>query len=96
MNEQLFDHIDILPENYPIPDGSINQALIKQHCVEYNIEIEANGNVDFQLLGLERNGHIGFNEPVGFIRSVPILAIATSVIQLIKESNEKYIINTTH
>lgn len=69
MNEQLFDHIDILPENCRIPDGSISQSLIKQHCEEYDKEIEAMGGIDFQLLGSGRNGHIGFNEPGSHINS---------------------------
>lgn len=38
-----------------------------RHCEEYERRIEAAGDIDLQLLGLGRTGHIGFNER-GFVR----------------------------
>ena len=70
MRENLFDHIDILPENYHVPDGTIPLNSLKQYCEEYDRKIEALGGIDFQLLGIGRNGHIGFNEPGSNINSV--------------------------
>ncbi|TMN46165.1 glucosamine-6-phosphate deaminase, partial [Pseudoalteromonas piscicida] len=32
-------------------------------CQEYEARILAAGGIDIQLLGIGRNGHIGFNEP---------------------------------
>ena len=63
MKEQLFDHIDIPKENYNIPDGTLPVEKIKEYCHEYEKKIESLGGLDFQLLGIGRNGHIGFNEP---------------------------------
>ncbi|MEO6228954.1 MAG: glucosamine-6-phosphate deaminase [Ferruginibacter sp.] len=63
MNENLFDHIDIDKENCFIPNGSTPQELVKMHCEDYEKKIASFGGIDFQLLGVGRNGHIGFNEP---------------------------------
>ncbi len=70
MEENLFDHIDIKRENCFIPHGNVPQELIKQQCENYEKKIESFGGIDFQLLGIGRNGHIGFNEPGSHISSV--------------------------
>ena len=59
MNEQLFDHIDIDPANTHVPSGFADAAM----AAGYDEEIQAAGGIDLQLLGIGRNGHIGFNEP---------------------------------
>ena len=63
MGEQLFNHIDIPPENINIPDGSLPLEAIPDHCAQYEQLIEEAGGIDIQLLGIGRSGHIGFNEP---------------------------------
>ncbi|WP_347923531.1 glucosamine-6-phosphate deaminase [Pontimicrobium sp. SW4] len=63
MYEHLFNHIDILPENINIPDGDVNSENLYQYCIDYELKIDAVGGLDFQLLGIGRTGHIGFNEP---------------------------------
>lgn len=63
MNEHLFDHIDIPPENVNIPDGTIAPASVAKYCHDYEANIEKAGGIDIQLLGIGRTGHIGFNEP---------------------------------
>ena len=63
MHEHLFDHIDIAPENINIPDGTCSKELVAEYCKAYEDKIDACGGVDFQLLGIGRTGHIGFNEP---------------------------------
>lgn len=70
MQENLFNHIDIEPANCHIPDGEISLENIKQHCEQYEKKIQNAGGIDFQLLGIGRNGHIGFNEPGSHISSV--------------------------
>ena len=55
MNENLFSKIDIQAKNTHFPSVS--------ELGGYDKEIEEAGGVDFQLLGIGRNGHIGFNEP---------------------------------
>ncbi len=63
MHEYLFDHIDILPENVHIPDGTVPRGEVYRYCTEYESSIERAGGIDIQLLGIGRTGHIGFNEP---------------------------------
>jgi glucosamine-6-phosphate deaminase len=63
MGEQLFDHIDINPENVNIPDGTLSRENVFKYCAEYERRIEEAGGLDIQILGIGRTGHIGFNEP---------------------------------
>ena len=69
MHEHLFNHIDILPENIHIPNGNISNSEIKETCIKYEKMIAAAGGLDFQLLGIGRSGHIGFNEPGSHLNS---------------------------
>lgn len=62
MKEQLFNHIDILSENYHIPDGLLSKENIADYCDAYEAKIKALGGIDLQILGIGGNGHIGFNE----------------------------------
>ena len=61
MQTNLFDHVDILPENTNVPDGLAADA--DAECARYDALVASLGYADLQLLGLGRNGHIGFNEP---------------------------------
>jgi len=63
MKTHLFEHIDILPENIHIPDGTIILETVHDYCREYEKKIESSGGFDLILLGIGRTGHIGFNEP---------------------------------
>ena len=63
MNEHLFDHIDIEKHNIHIPDGTLKPGDIDTFCAAYEEKIDQAGGLDFQLLGIGRTGHIGFNEP---------------------------------
>ncbi len=63
MHAHLFNHVDVLPENINIPDGTVNSDDVYQYCIDYEMKIKAVGGLDFQLLGIGRTGHIGFNEP---------------------------------
>jgi len=62
MKELLMDQVDILPENYHIPDGTLSKSKISKYCSDYEAKIEAAGGLDLQILGIGGNGHIGFNE----------------------------------
>ena len=62
MKELLLDQVDILPENYHIPDGTLTKSQISKYCNDYEAKIEALGGLDLQILGIGGNGHIGFNE----------------------------------
>ncbi len=61
MNEHLFKHINIKPENTYVPNGLEMDS--EKACASYNEIIARCGGIDLQLLGLGHNGHIGFNEP---------------------------------
>ena len=63
MRKNLFEHTDIDPANYFLPDGMIPKEKVKEHCLDYEKKIEAAGGIDLQILGIGVNGHIGFNEP---------------------------------
>ena len=69
MKVQLFDHVDINPENTHIPNGEIAKDNVKSFCQEYEKLIESVGGIDLQILGIGNNGHIGFNEPGSSIHS---------------------------
>ena len=61
MWENLFKHINITPENIHIPNGMARD--IEAFCDWYEDEIEAQGGIDLQILGIGSDGHIAFNEP---------------------------------
>ena len=67
MRENLFRHINIDPARTHVPDGTAPD--LHAECRDYEARIAAAGGIDLQLLGLGRNGHIGFNEPTGSLRS---------------------------
>ncbi len=69
MKEHLFDHVDIPKGNINIPDGTLPLEKVAEFCRDYESKIENYGGLDFQLLGIGRNGHIGFNEPGSLINS---------------------------
>jgi len=68
MDDQLFSHVNIIRANIHIPDGTIRGAY-DQYCAAYEETIRKAGGIDLQLLGIGRNGHIGFNEPTSSIGS---------------------------
>ena len=61
MSENLFDHVNVKPENISIPDGMV--ADVEGFCTRYEERIREAGGIDLQLLGIGGDGHIGFNEP---------------------------------
>lgn len=63
MWENLFAHVDIDPANVHIPDGNVAREGVDAMCAAYEAAIAAAGGIDFQLLGIGKTGHIGFNEP---------------------------------
>jgi glucosamine-6-phosphate deaminase len=63
MWENLFDHINIPKENVHIPAGDVPREKVEEFCDWYEQAIRDAGGVDFQILGIGKTGHIGFNEP---------------------------------
>jgi len=61
MKENFFKHINIKMKNIFRLEGKPSD--IETHCQEYEEKIKSYGGIDIQILGIGRNGHIGFNEP---------------------------------
>ena len=68
--------------SYHLPDGTLALEKIPEFCRDYEAKIERLGGFDYYLLGIGRNGHIGFNEPGSTINSktrLMTLEIATKI-----------------
>lgn len=61
MDDQLFDHVNIRKEAVHVPSGLAED--LDAVAAAYDDAIAKAGGIDLQLLGIGRNGHIGFNEP---------------------------------
>jgi glucosamine-6-phosphate deaminase len=61
MMDKLLNHINVARENIHIP-SSLAPDMQKE-CDDYEKKIKDAGGIDLQVLGIGRNGHIGFNEP---------------------------------
>jgi glucosamine-6-phosphate deaminase len=69
MWEHLFSHVDIEPGNVHIPRGDVARDAIDGETAAYESAIRDAGGIDFQILGIGRTGHIGFNEPGSGVES---------------------------
>jgi glucosamine-6-phosphate deaminase len=67
MNHHLFRHVNIDPRNTHLPNGLAHD--LAEECRRYEATIKQFGGIDFQLLGIGKGGHIGFNEPLSALRS---------------------------
>jgi glucosamine-6-phosphate deaminase len=67
MDHNLFSHINVRKENIHRLKG--NPHDIDEHCRSYEEAMRSCGGIDIQLLGIGRNGHIGFNEPCSSLSS---------------------------
>ena len=63
MWENFFAHIDIPAAQVHLPPGTVDRHNATRECENYEAAIAAAGGIDFQLLGIGKTGHIGFNEP---------------------------------
>ncbi|HEV8358021.1 MAG TPA: glucosamine-6-phosphate deaminase [Gemmatimonadales bacterium] len=63
MWENLFRDVDIAPADVHIPRGDVPRERVPAECAAYEAAIRAAGGIDFQILGIGKTGHIGFNEP---------------------------------
>jgi glucosamine-6-phosphate deaminase len=65
IHDHFLKHVNIPDENIHILNGLVAADEIDQHCREFEDAIRRAGGLDLQILGIGRNGHIGFNEPFG-------------------------------
>lgn len=63
MWQRLFSQVDIPADQVHVPSGTIPRSEVYEYCDRYEAEIEKAGGLDYQILGIGRTGHIGFNEP---------------------------------
>jgi glucosamine-6-phosphate deaminase len=61
MNTLFFNHVDIGLVRTHVPDGTAHDLADESR--RYEEAIRRAGGIDLQILGVGRNGHIGFNEP---------------------------------
>lgn len=85
MQDNLFDHISIKPENTIVPDGVAEN--VQEMCEAYEKTILAWGGLDLQLLGIGHDGHIGFNEPDDIF---PVKTHEAVLTDETKEANKRF------
>ena len=68
MDQNFFSHVNLPRQNIHIPDGTVTRDY-EAYCAGYEASIKAAGGIDLQILGIGRNGHIGFNEPTSSLAS---------------------------
>lgn len=80
MEQNFFSHVNIRPENTHVPDGLCADPAA--FCAGYDAMLRSMGGTDLQLLGVGRNGHIGFNEPGDdFVVPTHVVDLAPSTIE---------------
>ena len=67
MNRHLFSQVNIDMRNTHLPNGMAED--LHQECRRYEATIQRFGGIGLQLLGIGKDGHIGFNEPLSALRS---------------------------
>lgn len=85
MEKNVFGPLNI-PENQRfIPDGMAENIL--NECRNYEKKIQQYGGIDFQLLGVGENGHIGFNEPgTDFTKTTHVVELTETT----RQANKKF------
>lgn len=61
MEENLFSRVNLKKEHINLMDGMA--VDIAAECARYDDAVKAVGGLDFLVLGIGTNAHIGFNEP---------------------------------
>lgn len=91
MDNNLFNLVNIDKANTHIPDGMETDP--HKACRDYDEILDREGKTDIQLLGIGRNGHIGFNEPSdSFYPRTSCVKLAKSTI----EANSRFFENSGH
>lgn len=85
MQENLLDHIAVIPENTIVPSGVSKDT--HEMCEAYERTIQGWGGIDLQLLGIGHDGHIGFNEPS---ESFPIMTHEVRLTKTTRRANARF------
>lgn len=78
-HHHLLDHINADPAHVHLLNGEAEKE-IGSYCESYERMIREQGGIDLQILGIGRNGHLGFNEPGSSLHSrtrMTLLSAAT-------------------
>lgn len=67
MRDNFFGSVDIEEKRTHIPDSQPDDVTAE--CDRYESMIRKRGGIDVQILGIGRDGHIGFNEPSSSLRA---------------------------
>lgn len=89
MHRHLFGHVDLAPGRAHVFDGTVPEHAAAEHAAQFDRWIAADGGLDLQLLGLGRNGHIGYNEPADLPLETA-LALPSRLISLRPETRALY------
>jgi len=80
MTENLFSKVNFPENSNFLPSGVAED--VEAECAAYDEAMQADGGTDLQLLGLGRNGHVGFNEPGDeFIKATHRVELTQSTIE---------------
>ena len=85
MQTNLIDHVDIDPANTNVPDGLAEDPAAEGG--RYEALVASLGYADLQLLGMGRNGNIGFNEPCA---DFPLATHLVDLTESTIEANARY------
>ena len=66
IHEQFLRHVDILPENVHIPDGSVSEQEVSEYCAAYDKSVR---KIDLMIIGFGEQGQVGFNEQGSYAKS---------------------------
>ena len=73
IHEDFLNHIDILPENIHIPDGTVPEARISEYCASYDHSVR---KIDLMIIGVGEDGPT--HQPVEqliALRSIPNMKV---------------------
>ena len=66
IHDEFLKHVDILPENIHIPDGTVAESEVSEYCAAYEKSIR---KIDLMIIGMGEQGQVGFNEPGSYAKS---------------------------
>jgi len=87
MFTNFFDHVNVPVGQIHIPNGALRKDFEKT-CEEYERAIQDAGGIDLQVLGIGKDGHIGFNEPASSFASRTRLKTLTA--QTIEDNRRNF------
>ncbi len=63
LQSNFFSQVNIPQRNVHLLDGTVSMEQVEEYCQDYEDAIRRAGGLDVVILGIGRNGRIGYNEP---------------------------------